>query len=72
MVQLQRIPKNANEKRSKIMEKQIITVKIITKGEKCELSDAEIKEWYEKKIAGLFDPAYGKPEISVGLERTEY
>ena len=53
------------------MEEQTITVTIKTKGEKCQMSDAEIKEWYEKNIASLFDPAYGTPEIAVEVTRTD-
>ena len=53
------------------MEEQIVTVKIRTKGEKCEMSDAEIKNWYASHVAKLFDPAYGTPEIEVELERIE-
>ena len=53
------------------MEEQVIKVTIRTKGEKCQMSDAEIKAWYEKNIAGLFDPAFGTPEIEVELKRTE-
>ena len=53
------------------MEEQIVTVKIKTKGEKCEMTDAEIKDWYASHIAKLFDPAYGTPEIEVRLERIE-
>ncbi|MBP5610808.1 MAG: hypothetical protein J6X72_05670 [Clostridia bacterium] len=53
------------------MEEQIVTVKIKTKGEKCEMTDAEIKEWYASHVAKLFDPAYGTPEIEVELERIE-
>lgn len=53
------------------MEKQTVTVTIRTKGEKCELTDSEIKAWYEKNIAALFNPEYGTPEITVKLERTE-
>ena len=53
------------------MEEQVITVTIRTKGEKCQMSDAEIKEWYEKNIARLFDPAYGTPEIEAEVRRTE-
>ena len=53
------------------MEEQIVTVKIKTKGEKCEMTDAEIKDWYASHIAKLFDPAYGTPEIEVKLERIE-
>lgn len=52
------------------MEEQIITVQIKTKGEVCEMSDAQIKKWYETEIAKLFNPAYGTPEISVTVQRT--
>lgn len=51
------------------MENQIITVTIRTKGETCELNDKEIREWYQNKIAGLFNPAFGTPEISVDVKR---
>ena len=51
------------------MEKQTVTVKIVTKGEKCEMSDAEIKKWYEENIAKLFNHAYGTPEITVDVKR---
>ena len=51
------------------MEKQIVTITIKTKGEECQMSDAEIKAWYEEKVASLFNPAYGTPEIDVKLER---
>ena len=53
------------------MEEQIITVTIKTSGEKCQLSTEEIKKWYEEKIAGLFNPEYGTPEIIVEVKRTE-
>ena len=53
------------------MEEQVITVTVKTKGEKCEMSDGEIIKWYKTKVASLFDPAYGTPEISVALERKE-
>ncbi len=53
------------------MEEQTVTVTIRTYGEKCEMTDDEIREWYESHIRGLFDPAYGTPEISVRLQRTE-
>ncbi|MBQ7153796.1 MAG: hypothetical protein IJR83_07695 [Clostridia bacterium] len=53
------------------MEEQIITVTITTEGEKCEMTDAQIKEWYEKNIAGLFNPAYGTPKIEVTVKRIE-
>ena len=51
------------------MEEQVITITVKTKGEKCEMSDAEIKEWYETNVAKLFNPAYGTPEISVDVKR---
>ena len=51
------------------MEEQIITITVHSKGEPCELSDAEIKEWYMNKIASLFDPKWGTPEISVDVKR---
>ena len=51
------------------MEEQIINIQIKTKGEVCEMSDAEIKNWYETHLANLFDPAYGTPEISVTVKR---
>ncbi len=51
------------------MEEQIITVTVRTKGEVCEMSDDEIREWYGTNISKLFDPAYGTPEITVELER---
>ena len=51
------------------MEKQIVTVTIKTEGEKCEMSDSEIRAWYKDKIASLFNPAYGTPEIEVKLTR---
>ena len=53
------------------MEEQIITVTIRTRGDKCEMRDAEIKAWYKMKIAGLINPAYGTPELSVQVERRE-
>ncbi len=53
------------------MEQQIIRITVKTKGEKCELTSGQIQKWYETKIAGLFDPAYGTPEIAVEVERKE-
>ena len=53
------------------MEEQVITITVRTKGEKCEMSSDEIIKWYETKVASLFDPAYGTPEITVKLERNE-
>ena len=59
------------EWRASRMEEQIITVTIRTKGEKCELNDEEIRQWYASHIAQLFDPAYGTPEITVDVKRNE-
>ncbi len=53
------------------MGEQIITITVKTKGEKCELSDEEIRRWYEEHVAGLFDPAYGTPEIAVSVVRRD-
>lgn len=63
--------KDLTKERSRKVEEQIITVTVKTKGEKCEMSDGEIVEWYKKSIAGLFDPAYGTPEIEVKLTRKD-
>ena len=57
------------EKGETTMEEQIVKITIQTKGEECQMSDAEIKAWYKEKIASLFNPAYGTPEINVELER---
>ena len=53
------------------MEEQIVTITVKTKGEKCEMSDGEIRDWYASHVAKLFNPAYGTPEITVELERIE-
>jgi len=50
-------------------ENQTVTVTIRTSGEPCELSDEQITAWYEERIASLFDPNVGKPEITVALRR---
>ena len=50
-------------------EEQTVTMTVKTKGEPCELSDKELKEWYEQKLAALFDPKWGVPEITVELKR---
>ncbi len=52
------------------MEEQTVVVTIRTKGEKCELTDGQLVEWYRSHVAALFDPAYGTPEITVELKRT--
>ena len=51
------------------MEKQIVTITVETQGETCEMKDNEIKAWYEEKVAGLFNPAYGTPVIRVDVKR---
>ena len=51
------------------MEEQIIKVTIRTMGEKCEMTDEEIKRWYRDNIDSLFDHRYGTPEIEIELER---
>ena len=51
------------------MEEQIITITVKTKGEVCEMSDSEIRRWYETNVAGLFNPEYGRPEITVDVKR---
>ena len=50
-------------------EEQTITITVKTKGDPCELSDAEIKAWYENRIAALFDLRWGTPEIAVDVKR---
>lgn len=56
-------------KEEKPMEEQIITITVKTQGDSCELSDAEIKDWYMNKITALFDPRWGAPEITVDVKR---
>ena len=51
------------------MEEQTITIVIKTQGEKCEMTNEQIREWYETNIRGLFNPAYGTPEITIDVER---
>lgn len=51
------------------MEEQTITIIIKTQGEKCEMTNEQIMEWYETNIRGLFNPAYGTPEITIDVER---
>ncbi|MBR6040063.1 MAG: antibiotic biosynthesis monooxygenase [Clostridia bacterium] len=50
-------------------EEQTVTVTVRTKGEPCALTDAEIKAWYAERVASLFDPQWGTPEITVDVER---
>ena len=51
------------------MEKQTITIRIETRGDVCQMSDEEIRAWYEGKVAGLFNPEYGTPKIEVEVKR---
>ena len=51
------------------MEEQTITIIIKTQGEKCEMTNEQIREWYETNIRRLFNPAYGTPEITIDVER---
>ena len=53
------------------MEEQLITITVRTCGEKCQLSDEEIRQWYACAMRNALDPACGTPEISVDLKRTE-
>ena len=53
------------------MEKQIITIKIVTEGEKCVMQDKEIVDWYKEHVEAMFNPIYGTPKIDVKLERIE-
>ncbi len=53
------------------MEEHIITITVKTSGEKCRMSDSEIRAWYETNIAKLFNPDYGTPEINVKVERRD-
>ena len=53
------------------METQIISITVKTCGEKCEMTDEQIREWYESHVRGLFNPAYGTPEITVKVRRSE-
>ena len=50
-------------------EEQTVTVTIRTWGDKCELSDDEIREWYEDRIETLFEPNIGGHEIDVEISR---
>ena len=51
------------------MEEQIITIKIKTKGDICEMSTEEIKKWYETNVLKIFNQEYGRPEITVDVKR---
>ena len=53
------------------MEEHTVVITVKTKGEKCELSTEEIREWYSNRVAGLFDPEFGTPEIAVEVQRKD-
>ena len=53
------------------MEKQIINIRITTQGDVCEMTDEDIRKWYEENLASLFDEKYGTPQIEVDVERIE-
>ena len=55
----------------KLTEEQTVTITVKTKGEVCEMSTNEIKAWYEEKVAGLFNPEFGTPEITVNVKRNK-
>jgi hypothetical protein len=57
------------KERRKTMEEQIVTITVKTQGDVCEMSDEEIRAWYESHVAGLFNPEYGTPEIKVEVKR---
>ena len=65
------LPPDNTKRRENGMEEQIVTITVKTKGEKCEMTDEQIRAWYESHVAKLFDPAYGTPEIKVELKRIE-
>ena len=65
------LPPIKTEREDTQMEEQIVTVTIRTKGEKCEMTDDAIREWYAAHVAKLFNPAYGTPEIEVDVKRIE-
>ena len=52
------------------MEEQTITITVKTKGDRCVMTDEQIREWYEKSVASLFNPEYGTPVIDVKVERS--
>ena len=53
------------------MEEQFITIRIKTAGEKCQLTDEEIRQWYYAAMRNALNPACGTPEITVEVERKE-
>ncbi len=53
------------------MEEQRITITIKTTGEKCQMSDEEIRQWYASAMRNALNPAFGTPEITVDLQRRD-
>ncbi len=40
------------------MEKQVVTITVITEGEECEMTDQAIIDWYKKHVSEIFNPQY--------------
>lgn len=59
------------QRKGAAMEEQIIQITIRSKGAVCEMTDEELKAWYEQKLGELFDPKLGMPEIKVKVERKQ-
>ena len=53
------------------MEEQLITIKVRTAGDKCQLTDEQIRLWYAEAIRNALNPAYGTPEITVDVQRND-
>ena len=58
-------------KETELMEEQVITITVRTRGEKCRMTDEQIREWYESHVKGLFNAEYGDPKITVEVKRNE-
>lgn len=52
------------------MEEQLVTITIKTFGEKCQLTDEQIRRWYASAMRNAMNPACGTPEITVEVQRT--
>jgi hypothetical protein len=63
------MPRKEHDPASAAAEEQTVTITVRTGGEPCTLSDAQIEAWYAERIAALFDPKWGTPEIAVSVER---
>ncbi len=53
------------------MEEQVITITVKTTGEKCQLNDEEIRQWYASAMRNALNPACGTPEITVDVQRKD-